>query len=198
MGGPLEDVPLEAIRAQFETNFFGAVRTIQATIPLMRKQGSGTIVNISSTEGISTAPGLSIYAASKHAIEAVSESLQGELAPFGIRVLRVQPGAMRTRFFSPESAVETPMSEPYKGGPVEMVQEYLHSIAGKENTDPDAAANRIVEAVAGGGEGWPEGMEKYLRLPLGKESGARFAAKIESLRENVEAMKAITGGVDFE
>lgn len=198
VGGALEDTTLPAIRSQFETNFFGSVRTTQAIIPLMRQQSSGTIVNISSTEGISTVPGLSIYSASKHALEAVSDALFGELAPFGIRVLSIQPGAMRTKFLDPSNAVEVPVSEPYKGGPVEKVLGWVMGNAGKESIDPELAAKRIAEAVVGGGEGWPEGREKYLRLPLGKESGNRFAAKIENLRENADAMAAVTGSVDFD
>ena len=198
VGGPFEDTSLEAMRAQFETNFFGAVRTMHAVIPLMRQQRSGSIINISSTEGISTVPGLSIYSATKMALEAVSESLHGELAPFDIRVLAVEPGAMRTKFLNADHAVEVALSEPYRDGPVQQVLGWVLSNAGKESIDPELAARRIMEAVVGGGEGWPEGRENYLRLPLGKESEARFVAKSEGLRENVEALGKIARSVDFE
>ncbi|KAK5128689.1 hypothetical protein LTR85_000022 [Meristemomyces frigidus] len=199
-GGALEDVTLASVRAQMETNLFGPVRTMKALIPHMRERGSGTIVNVTSTEGISAAPGISMYGASKHALEAVSEALQGELAPFGIRTLIVEPGGMRTSFLQPEKVAENlpPISAPYKGTMVQHVLDAVLAQHGTQMLDPERSAKRIVEAVAGGGEGWPENRETYLRLPLGKECVGRIDAKVRMLQDNVKAMEGIWSTVDFE
>lgn len=119
-------------RRVMETNFFGPIRIMKAAIPLFRAQGGGTFINISSTEGTSAVPGLSMYAASKFALEAVSESMFGELAAFGIRTLIVEPGGMRTNFLDSGSTHLAPMSEPYRGGIVEHVQNAVLAQHGKQ------------------------------------------------------------------
>jgi NAD(P)-dependent dehydrogenase (short-subunit alcohol dehydrogenase family) len=98
LGGAFEDSSMSEIKAQYETNVFGLVRVTQAVLPGMRKQCSGTIVNISSGAGRSGYPGGSIYVSSKFAIEGLSESIAFELEPFGIRVILVEPGVIRTNF----------------------------------------------------------------------------------------------------
>ena len=197
IGGALEDCTIDDIRRQLETNFFGPVRTMKALIPHMRERGTGTIINVTSTEGLLATPAISIYGSSKFALEAVSESMHAELAPFGIRVLLVEPGGMRTNFFDPANVVEAPMSEPYKGGIVEHVIAAVRASAGEQMLDPERSAKRIVEAIDGGGEGWPEKREQYLRLPLGNEVIGRIKGKIESLQANVDATEKIWSSVDF-
>jgi NAD(P)-dependent dehydrogenase (short-subunit alcohol dehydrogenase family) len=95
--GPLEDFTDEDIKAVFETNFFGAVRTTRAVLPMMRSQRSGTIVMMSSISGLRTFNFMSVYSASKFALEAMSNGLRYELRPFGIRVVLIEPGNFRTR-----------------------------------------------------------------------------------------------------
>ena len=171
---------------------------MKALLPRFREQGSGRLINVTSTEGVSAAPGISMYGSSKFALEGVSEGLQGELAPFGIRVMLVEPGGMRTDFLSQSNAVMQPMSEPYKGGPVDYVLSAVEKTHGQQMLDPDLAAQRIIEAVAGGGEGWPENREQYLRLPLGKECIGRINGKIQSLQGVVDAMEGIAKSADFD
>jgi NAD(P)-dependent dehydrogenase (short-subunit alcohol dehydrogenase family) len=96
--GAFEELHLEEIRQQFETNFFGLIRVTQAVLPLMRKRQSGIIVNISSGAGRFGYPGGSAYVGTKFAIEGLSESLAYEVYPFGIRVVVVEPGFVRTNF----------------------------------------------------------------------------------------------------
>lgn len=96
VGGFVEDVSMEAWRSQMETNFFGLVAMTKAVIPAMRLQRSGLIINIGSISGRVAFPGYGPYAASKFAVEGFSESLRYELAPLGIRVVLVEPGAYRT------------------------------------------------------------------------------------------------------
>ena len=96
--GPLEEVPMEEIRRQFETNVFGLVRLTQLVLPGMRRQRWGRIVNMSSMGGKLTLPGGAFYHATKHAVEAMSDALRFEVAPFGIDVIVVEPGPIKTRF----------------------------------------------------------------------------------------------------
>jgi NAD(P)-dependent dehydrogenase (short-subunit alcohol dehydrogenase family) len=96
MIGSAEETSIEEVKELFETNFFGVLRLTQQVLPIMRKQESGRIINISSVVGFLPAPYMAAYAASKHAIEGYSESLDHELRPFGIRVSLVEPGFTRT------------------------------------------------------------------------------------------------------
>jgi len=96
--GPVEKSDLDEVRAMFETNLLGAARMIQAVLPAMREQGRGTIVNVSSVAGVVAGPLNGFYAASKHALEAMSESLHYEVGHFGIRVVIIEPGAFTTAF----------------------------------------------------------------------------------------------------
>ncbi|MBE1514822.1 oxidoreductase [Nesterenkonia halotolerans] len=96
--GAVEDVPIAQARRQFEVNLFGLARLVQLSLPLMRAQGGGTIINISSVAGRVAGPLGAWYHASKFALEGFSDSLRQELAPFGVRVVVVQPGAIRTEW----------------------------------------------------------------------------------------------------
>jgi NAD(P)-dependent dehydrogenase (short-subunit alcohol dehydrogenase family) len=97
--GSLEELSLEEIKEEFETNFFGAVRAAKAVIPAMRKQSSGTIANVSSIGGkVGLLPFFTAYHASKFALEGYTESLRQELVEFGINVILIEPGAVGTNF----------------------------------------------------------------------------------------------------
>jgi NAD(P)-dependent dehydrogenase (short-subunit alcohol dehydrogenase family) len=96
--GAVEDLSMEEIKAQFETNFFGPVRVMKAVLPMMRRQRSGTIVNVSSIGGIIGVPLNSAYVGSKFALEGFSESMKYELENFGIRIILIEPGAVKTNY----------------------------------------------------------------------------------------------------
>jgi NAD(P)-dependent dehydrogenase (short-subunit alcohol dehydrogenase family) len=98
LNGALEDLAMDEIKAQYETNVFGLIRTTQAVLPIMRRQKSGTIINISSGAGRFGIPGISAYVSTKFAVEGLSESMSYELEPFGIKVVIVEPGVIRTNF----------------------------------------------------------------------------------------------------
>jgi short-subunit dehydrogenase len=99
LAGPFEKTSMEEISAQLETNFFGAVRVMQAVIPIMREQRSGKIVNITSMGGRIAIPLDCIYHASKFALEGLSESVQYEVEPFGIKIILIEPGAVGSNFW---------------------------------------------------------------------------------------------------
>lgn len=109
--GPIEIVPLDSIRQNFETNLFSVIGLTQRVIPIMRRQQSGRIVNISSVAGKVARPLSSIYDATKHALEAVSDGLRGELAPFGIQVVVIEPGFIITEFLGVANEIAKPIVE---------------------------------------------------------------------------------------
>ena len=100
LSGAFEDLTMDEIKAQYETNVFGLIRTTQAVLPIMRDQKSGIIVNISSAAGRFGYPSGSAYVSTKFAVEGLSESMSYELEPFGIKVVVVEPGVIRTNIFN--------------------------------------------------------------------------------------------------
>ncbi|MGH7786186.1 MAG: oxidoreductase [Candidatus Binatia bacterium] len=96
--GPVEEIPMSEVRRQFETNVFGLLRLTQLVLPAMRHQGWGKVVNLSSMGGRMTLPGGGMYHATKYAVEALSDALRFEVRGFGVDVIVVEPGAIRTEF----------------------------------------------------------------------------------------------------
>src|SRR3954447_4120727 len=114
--GALETLPMDSVRRQFETNVFGALRMVQLVLPGMRAAGAGKIVNVSSMGGRLTFPGGGAYHATKYAVEAMSDALRMEVGRFGIDVICVEPGLIRTEFGATaaggvSSAAEDPYAE---------------------------------------------------------------------------------------
>ena len=151
--GAVEAVPLEKVRAQFETNVFGLVRMCQLVLPGMRRQGYGRIVNLSSMGGRLTLPGAGLYHASKYAVEALSDALRFEVEGFGIKVSIIEPGLIRTGFADAavgsmdghddgpyagfDEAVARATTENYEQGPISR-------LAG----EPEAVAEAIEQAIS--------------------------------------------------
>ncbi|MBN1934032.1 MAG: SDR family oxidoreductase [Anaerolineae bacterium] len=106
MAGAVESTPVEAFKAQLETNFYGTLRVCQAVLPHMRERRAGMIINVSSVGGLIAIPFQSMYSASKFAVEGVTEALRLEARPFGVRVVLVEPGDFATRFTANRRAIE--------------------------------------------------------------------------------------------
>ncbi|KAK4540615.1 hypothetical protein LTR36_009045 [Oleoguttula mirabilis] len=194
--GVLEDLSMPQIRAQMETNFFGALAVTKGAIPTFRERCSGTIVMISSASAFTGTPSQSLYSASKFALEGASESLAEELKPFGIRILMVELGAYRTPF---QSAVDKPadiLSEPYKGTTSDMTAQRITAGHNRQAGDPVKAAQAIIEVVTGTGRG--KDLRDVLRLPLGKDAVQRAYVKIQSLTEDVARTKELAEWAVFD
>ncbi|HVE36637.1 MAG TPA: SDR family oxidoreductase [Nitrososphaeraceae archaeon] len=114
MFGPVEEITTQEVKKQFETNFFGTIRLIKAIVPIMRKQGNGTIVNISSMVGRFGVPLNSAYVSSKFAVEGLSESISFELEEYGIRVIVIEPGVVKSDFFQNVKVKGMNLESPYQ------------------------------------------------------------------------------------
>jgi len=144
--GCVEDVSVDEFKAQFDTNFFSIIRLIQEVGPTMRKQGSGTIVNISSVVGRIGFPASPAYISSKFALEGLSESLRFELAPFGVNVVIIEPGVIKTNFMKNLRMAKKAESDTvYKAITVKVVSGV--KMMAEMGTHPKEVADTIVKAV---------------------------------------------------
>ncbi len=144
--GTGEDVSLEEFREQFETNFFSIVRLIQKVAPTMRKQGSGDIVNISSIAGRIGFPVSTAYISSKFALEGFSESLRFELGEFGINVIIIEPGVIKTNFFdSMRTAKKADTGETYRDITLKVITGV--KMMAEMGTHPKEVANVIINSI---------------------------------------------------
>lgn len=148
---PVEKADMAEIRRQFETNFFGLVRLTQLVLPGMRRQGWGRVVNVGSMGGRFTFPGSAFYHATKHALEALSDGLRLEVAPFGIRVVLVQPGPVLTAFGDAANATIDAQPGPYADFERALAEQYARTYSGRSpepKVRPEEVARIIVAAVA--------------------------------------------------
>jgi NAD(P)-dependent dehydrogenase (short-subunit alcohol dehydrogenase family) len=186
--GAVEESDEEEVRRMFEINFFGLSRMTRAVLPIMRRQRSGHIVNISSIGGLKSFPALAYYNATKYAVEGFSESLAIETAPLGIKVTIVEPSGFRTDWAG-RSANErsTPMADyaSTAGRNIDTLRDY----SGKQPGDPLRAAAAIIDAV--------ESPEPPLRLLLGKAALKGARGKIETLKRDFDAWEKTTIEADF-
>jgi NAD(P)-dependent dehydrogenase (short-subunit alcohol dehydrogenase family) len=176
------------IRAMFETNVFGLAAMTRAVLPIMRAQKSGAIVNISSQGGFIGFPGTGYYNATKFAVEGLSEALAKEVAPFGIRVLIVEPGPFRTDWGG--RSLKTPQRsiDAYADTAIAR-RNLIQGYSGSQPGDPVRAAEAIVAAV--------ESPNPPLRLPLGSIAFEGMTAELEAVRKDIVSAEAIARGADF-
>jgi short-subunit dehydrogenase len=147
--GAFEDLSVEEIKSQFETNFFSVIRLTQQVLPIMRKQKSGTIVNVSSGAGRIGFPGMSAYVSSKFALEGLSESMSYELESFGIKVIIIEPGVIRTNFkknsVMSKKSLDNSSISPYSTI-IQKIDSSISSII-EHATPPEEVANAILHAI---------------------------------------------------
>jgi len=146
MWGTVEDVSIDEFKEQFETNFFSIIRLIQKVAPIMRKQSSGNIVNISSVAGRIGFPVSPAYISSKFALEGLSESLRFELMPFGINVIIIEPGVIKTNFFdSMKMSEKSQQDSTYK----EITDKVISGVKmmAEMGTHPKEVANVVIKTL---------------------------------------------------
>jgi NAD(P)-dependent dehydrogenase (short-subunit alcohol dehydrogenase family) len=147
LNGAFEDLAMDEIKAQYETNLFGLIRTTQAVLPIMRRQKSGTIINISSGAGRFGFPGSSAYVSTKFAVEGLSESMSYELEPFGIKVVLVEPGVIKTNFV--DGMVIARKSQDPKSPYSQIIQKMVTGLEEmmKNGSSPDLVAKVVLNAA---------------------------------------------------
>jgi len=143
--GAFEETAMQNARAQLETNFFGTVRVIKAVLPIMRKQHGGIIVNVSSMAGRIAFPFDSFYHASKFAIEGLSESLQYEVEPFGVKVILIEPGAVKSDFLKDLKSTGNIEDSPYRPVIQKVTESFERTT--QNATPPEQVASVILKAV---------------------------------------------------
>lgn len=179
--GAVEETPDHELRAQMETNFFGAANVTRALLPLFRQQASGAIVNISSLGGQLSYPGFGAYSASKFALEGLSEALAAEVAPLGIKVLIVEPGQFRTDLAG--SAMKyMPEIADYKDT-VGATRSFAQNMHGTQFGDPVKAAAAIDQALAA--------TNTPLRLQLGEDAVNAIRQHSEQLLQDLKAWEQV-------
>jgi NAD(P)-dependent dehydrogenase (short-subunit alcohol dehydrogenase family) len=186
--GAAEKCKEEDMRSLFDTNFFGAVFMTQAVLPVMRKQRSGTIVQISSTLGMLAIPALSFYCASKFALEGFSESLAAEVAPHGIRVVIIETGLFKTKLGENATLPSTQDLDDY-----DVVKQFMAGIQAqdeKQPGDPAKFAKAIEKIIA---------LENPpLHLPVGEDSLIAIQAHWKNLAADFEKHREIATSTNFD
>lgn len=187
--GAIEEVSDDAIRHQFETNVFGALNVMRAVLPTLRKQRSGHILNISSVGGFVGFGATGIYCGTKFALEGLSEALAKEVAPLGIKVTIIEPGAFRTDFNGRSLSTPDNLIDDYaaiSGG----FLNWLQDMDGKQPGDPDKAAQAMIHVV--------ESDNPPLRLALGADAVSTIEENLESVKAELEAWKKVSVDTAFE
>jgi NAD(P)-dependent dehydrogenase (short-subunit alcohol dehydrogenase family) len=171
LGGFLEEVEEDELRRLFEVNLFGLWDLTRRALPAMRAQGRGTVVQVSSMAGRMALPGLGAYAASKFALEGMSEAWRHELRPFGVRVCLVEPGPYKTDIFGRNRTMARRTGE--EGSPYAARSARLDAAAARFTErhagDPQEVADRIARLLAD--------HEPPLRVPMGPGAQLRLAAR---------------------
>jgi len=186
--GAFEETSDAELRALMETNFFGALNVTRAALPTLRAQKSGAIVNISSLGGQLSFAGFSAYSASKFAIEGISEALALEMAPFGVKVLIVEPGQFRTNLAGP-SLRHMPIIEDYRDV-VGATRDFARAMDGTQEGDPRKAAAAIETAL--------DSPNTPLRLQLGADAVDAIRGHSEALLQDLGLWEPLARATVFD
>jgi NAD(P)-dependent dehydrogenase (short-subunit alcohol dehydrogenase family) len=181
LGGFFEELSPQQVRSQIETNFFGPMTVTRAVLPVMRRQRSGLVISISSTAGVVGGAFGSAYAASKFALEGWMEGLAGEVEPYGIRTMLVEPGFFRTELLQPESTTFGELSIDDYAERTAQTLPFWHEMNGRQAGDPAKLAQAIVRLADSdepplrwvAGEDAVEGVEQKARLLLAQVDAHR-------------------------
>lgn len=186
--GAAEEFSEQQLREQMDLNFFACAEMIRAVLPSMRERRSGHILNISSIGGRVNIGGFALYGASKFALEGYSEALRDEVAPLGIRVTLVEPGAFRTAFAGDANLRPERIIDDYRPV-VDPIRDFLYGNAGKQSGDPRRAARVMIDVV--------ESADPPLRLLLGADAYGLWDAKRAAMDAETERWRALGSDTAF-
>jgi NAD(P)-dependent dehydrogenase (short-subunit alcohol dehydrogenase family) len=187
LAGTVEETEMAAIRSQFETNFFGPIAVIRAALPSMRARRCGHIVNISSMAGAVTSRGIGFYGGSKMALESLSDALASEVAPFGIKVTIVVPGAFRTELGHARHSTISTIADYAEQNRIR--DEYLSAFSTSQRGDPLKAAQSIVHLV--------EAESPPSRLLLGPDAVMAVRAALIARIEEIDKWMPLSTSTDL-
>lgn len=186
--GVFEETPLSQLRAQFETNVFGAAATVQAVLPAMRRRRAGHIMAVTSMGGLMTAPGLSAYCASKYALEGLLESIGKEVAAFGIHVTAIEPGSFRTDWAG-RSMVRAERAIDDYDAVFEPIRQARRNADGNQLGDPAKAAAAVLTVV--------DAAEPPRHLLLGSDALRLVRAGRDAVDADIAAWESLSRSTDF-
>ncbi|GAA1384352.1 oxidoreductase [Catellatospora chokoriensis] len=187
--GAVEEAADAEVRAVFDTNVFGLLAVTRAVLPVMRAQGSGRIVNMSSVGGFVSWPGWGVYCATKFAVEAITESLRFEVGPFGVQAIAVEPGPFRTDFLDSSSLHRTAKEIAGYGDSAGAMRSWADGANHAQDGDPVKAATAILAVVD------TEAMPA--RLALGAAAVADIEGKLMSARFELDTWREISLTTDY-
>jgi NAD(P)-dependent dehydrogenase (short-subunit alcohol dehydrogenase family) len=184
----VEETTDRDVRDMLDVQVAGVWNVLRATLPILREQKSGHVVNVSSVLGLTSVPGWGLYCAGKYALEGLSEALAAEVADFGVKVTIVEPGYFRTEFLTTDSlALPDGTTDAYPAIR-EMTENHLR-LQGSQLGDPVKGAQLMIARVVSG--------EGPLRQLLGSDSHAYATAKVQALQANLDAAAETAGATDF-
>jgi NAD(P)-dependent dehydrogenase (short-subunit alcohol dehydrogenase family) len=186
--GAVEETSDRDVRDMLDVQVVGVWNVLRSTIPVLREQRGGHIVNVSSVLGLTSVPGWALYCAGKFALEGISEALAGEVADFGIDVTLVEPGYFRTDFLTRDSLALPRATTGHYPALREMVENHL-ALQGSQLGDPVAGAAAVIDRVVTG--------EGPLRQLLGSDAHSYATAKVQALRANLDATAGTAPATDF-
>lgn len=188
--GAVEETSAEEVRRNYETNVFGLLNVSRAVLPVMRKQRSGHVINISSLGGYQAYYGWGVYGSTKFAVEGLSEAMAQEVAPLGVHVTVVEPGFFRTDFLDATSLVETATRiEDYKDT-VGAMRTFAAGANHAQPGDPAKLSQAMLKLA--------DAAQPPLRLQLGSDAVARAYAKHQQVEQELAQWKELALSTDFE
>jgi short-subunit dehydrogenase len=186
--GAVEECSDEEARAVFDVNVFGLLTMLREVLPSMRAQGSGHVINLSSIVGLISFPGSGLYAATKHAVEALGESLYGELKPLGIKVTTIESGPFRTDFHGRSLTFAVNRWSEYEATAGKR-RDAIAATYGRQAGDPVKAAEAMIAVT--------EMDEPPLRLPLGAIAYELAYDQLDKVRAEIQAFESLGKPTDF-
>ena len=188
--GAVEEVSDAEARQVMDTNLFGALAVTRALLPHLRERRAGHIFNVASVAGVIGFPGCGLYSASKFALEGATEALAIEVAPFGIRVTMIEPGAFRTNFSGGSMRQAECVIEAYEGTPSQKTRANIGRHNGQQPGDPAKAAAAIIAAL--------EAPQAPLRLALGADAVAMLRNAYEARLKQLAEWESVSGATAFD
>ncbi|WP_050479186.1 oxidoreductase [Herbaspirillum rhizosphaerae] len=182
--GAVEEASADEVKKQFDTNVFGLLHVTRAVLPVLRAQGSGHVINVSSIGGYASHAAWGVYCATKFAVEALTEALSAELAHTGVRATVIEPGFFRTDFLNADSVVSTANRIAHYAESVGVMRQLMADANHKQPGDPEKLASAVLKLA--------DSANPPLRLALGADTVARVQKKNQAVEAELQQWMAVS------